>query len=188
MTDSLMTERAIHPFQRSPGVSHSGGFAFARRLDQTSRSEISNGTHRAPGPANSRQESHLSLAPAPVAEEPATSAPPTLDRLLIRKGRRMLLVRTDEIQLILAAGNYVRIITADASHLLRSPLAEMMPVLDPARFLRIHRSAIINTEFLESVETNPAGDYFLQMPQGQRLKCSRSYRGGLRLFLRGLAG
>ena len=166
-----MKNAAIHPFQ-----------APAARAISPALATIST-----TAPGNVRTTSPVAIRPylQPVATPTPVPEPHYLDRLLVRKARRILLVKTGDIQLIEASGNYVRIITEDASHLLRTPLSELATQLDPAHFLRVHRSAIINTEFLESVETNPAGDYFLRLPQGRRLKCSRSYRGDLRLFLQG---
>lgn len=173
-----MTDSAVHPFQCSPVHARSGATYTGR-------------ARAAPTSANG--VGAFSLAPTQNepevrsggAEEGSRDAPVYLSRLLVRKARRMLLVRTADIELIEAAGNYVRINTADAQHLLRTPLTELAASLDPKYFLRIHRSAIVNTDFLESVETNPAGDYFVRLPSGRRLKCSRSYRGDLRVFLRG---
>lgn len=114
------------------------------------------------------------------------AAPKVLDRLLVRKARRMVILRTRDIQWIEASGNYVKIVTAEGSHLLRSTISDLADQLDPACFLRVHRSAVINTEVLESVETNPAGDYFLRLPGDHRIKCSRTYRNDLRSFLASL--
>ena len=113
-------------------------------------------------------------------------APKVLERLLVRKARRMVILRTRDIQWIEASGNYVKIVTAEGSHLLRSTISDLAEQLDPVCFLRVHRSAVINTEVLESVETNPAGDYFLRLPGDQRIKCSRTYRNDLREFLASL--
>lgn len=170
-----MTDSAVHPFQRSPARAHSGA-TYAGRVRHT--------------PTIGSAIATLNLAPSndqgqDRGTESAGDGAVYLDRLLVRKARRMLLVRTADIELIEAAGNYVRINTADAQHLLRTPLTELAASLDPKHFLRIHRSAIVNTDFLESVETNPAGDYFVRLPNGRRLKCSRTYRGDLRLFLQG---
>ena len=114
------------------------------------------------------------------------ATPKILDRLLVRKARRMVILRTRDIQWIEASGNYVKIVTAEGSHLLRSTISDLADQLDPERFLRVHRSAVINTEVLESVETNPAGDYFLRLPGDHRIKCSRTYRNDLRSFLASL--
>lgn len=152
----------------------------------------------------SRRPRHPYLVPVPEPMRVDTEGPPSdtqisqarrerrrsdhrrngyLDRILVRKARRMVLVRTDEILLIRASGNYVEILTNEAKHLLRSPMSELAEQLDPDRFLRVHRSTIINTDCLEAVETNPAGDYFLRLEGDRRVKCSRSYRSDLRAFL-----
>lgn len=124
--------------------------------------------------------------PEPSSSPAREAAPKILERLLVRKARRMVILRTRDIQWIEAAGNYVKIVTADGSHLLRSTISDLADQLDPTVFLRVHRSAVINTEVLESVETNPAGDYFLRLPGDHRIKCSRTYRNDLRAFLASL--
>lgn len=195
-----MADSAIHPFQRSPTQGHTrasypkaveanplvGGPALALAMHRRATdATLHTGVSPTQRPAHPPQVAASMAGRATERTRGAETdgAPVYLERILIRKARRMLLVRTADIELIEAAGNYVRINTADAQHLLRSPLTELASSLDPAHFLRIHRSAIVNTDFLESVETNPAGDYFVRLPSGRRLKCSRSYRSDLRLFL-----
>src|SRR5688500_1451790 len=80
----------------------------------------------------------------------ARAAPPTgtpqAERLVVKSGGRVFFLRTDEIDWIEAAGNYVRLHLGTESHLFRETMNRMESRLDPGRFARIHRSRIVNTE------------------------------------------
>jgi two-component system LytT family response regulator len=67
-------------------------------------------------------------------------------RFAVRRRNRIVIVKAAEIDWIEAQGNYVRIHAADSAHLAREPLHAMLAVLDPAQFLQVHRSAIVNME------------------------------------------
>ncbi|MCI0675913.1 MAG: ABC transporter permease, partial [Phycisphaerales bacterium] len=68
------------------------------------------------------------------------------ERLVVREGGRIFFLRAEEIDWIEAAGNYVRLHAGKRAHLLRETLAGLEEQLDPARFARVHRSAIVNLD------------------------------------------
>lgn len=105
-------------------------------------------------------------------------------RLVVRDGSRITFVRTEEIDWIDAAGNYARLHAGKAVHLLREPLKVLEARLDPERFLRVHRSAIVNLERIVSVEPYFHGEYTLTLRDGTRLTSSRTHSGRLRTLLR----
>jgi two-component system, LytTR family, response regulator len=105
-------------------------------------------------------------------------------RLVVRDGSRVSFVRTEEIDWIDAAGNYARLHVGGATHLLREPLKVLEARLDPERFLRVHRSAIVNLERLTSVEPYFHGEYVLTLRDGTRLTSSRTHSARLRTLLR----
>ena len=72
--------------------------------------------------------------------------PQRLDRLVVKSGGRVFFLRTDEIDWIEAAGNYVRLHLGEESHLFRETMNNMEARLDAQRFVRIHRSRIVNTD------------------------------------------
>lgn len=101
---------------------------------------------------------------------------PWVDRLLVRQGDRHLLVKTSALQWIEAEDNYVRLHVEGTSHLLRQTLSGLLARLDPAQFRRIHRSAIVNLDFIREFQPWTGGDQLVVMRDGTRLTLSRTYR------------
>jgi two-component system LytT family response regulator len=99
------------------------------------------------------------------------------DRFLVRKshGRRVV-VKIADIEWIGAERNYVRLHTAGASHLMRDTVAHIEEQLDAKRFVRIHRSAIVNLEFVRELATDADGSLFVTMRSGQKLSVGDTYR------------
>jgi two-component system LytT family response regulator len=100
-------------------------------------------------------------------------------RLLVRSPGRILLVPVNSIDWIGAEGNYVCLHVGGATHLMRETMTGVEGQLDPARFVRIHRSTIVNLDRI--VEMKPAcrGEYELVLQNGDALKLSRTYRAEL---------
>lgn len=114
---------------------------------------------------------------------PANHAP--RERLALRSQRRIVLLDLDELDWIDASGNYVQLHTRKASHRLRATMAAVESRLDPRRFVRIHRSAIVNLDRVEELVQNPHGDYAVVLAGGTALPLGRSYRGKLSAALAG---
>ena len=110
-----------------------------------------------------------------------------LTRLAIRTGSRYHLVEVDEIDWIEGAGVYARLVVGAKAHLLRTPLAELERRLDPERFVRIHRSTIVNLDRVREARGHAHGEYVLGLRDGTRLKVSRTYSERIRTFLDGLS-
>ena len=110
-----------------------------------------------------------------------------LTRLAIRTGSRYHLVEVDEIDWIEGAGVYARLVVGETAHLLRTPLAELERRLDSARFVRIHRSTIVNLDRVREARGHAHGEYVLGLRDGTRLKVSRTYSDRIRAFLDGLS-
>ncbi len=98
------------------------------------------------------------------------------DRLVVKSGGRVFFVRTEDIDWIEAAGNYVRLHMKDQSHLFRETMNQMEARLDPQRFFRIHRSRIVNTERIKELQPWFNGEYVVVLHNGAQLRLSRSYR------------
>jgi two-component system LytT family response regulator len=118
--------------------------------------------------------------PAPAAPAPGS----WLDRLPVRIGAKIRLVPVEEIDYCEAEANYVRVYTGGQSYLVRETLAGMEAKLDPARFLRIHRSLIVQVARVESLEPLFHGDYLVRLRSGARLTSGRTYRARLHQALR----
>ena len=98
------------------------------------------------------------------------------DRFLVKTGERWLMVKCTEIQWIDAEGNYVRLHVDGATHMLRHTMAEVLARLDPAQFKRIHRSTIVNLDFVRDLQPWTGGDMTVFLRDGTRLTLSRTYR------------
>ncbi|MEW6210401.1 MAG: LytTR family DNA-binding domain-containing protein [Acidobacteriota bacterium] len=109
--------------------------------------------------------------------------PARIDRLVIKSGGRVFFIRTDEIDWIEAAGNYVRLHTATGEHLHRETMSNLEARLDPKKFMRIHRSVIVNCERIKELHPLFHGEYEVTLEDGTRLTLSRSYRDRLQEFL-----
>jgi two-component system LytT family response regulator len=106
---------------------------------------------------------------APVAE------PPPPERLLVKTGSRSTLLRPADIDYVQAAGNYVEIHAGPEVHLSRDTLARLERELDPRRFVRIHRSTIVNVERVRHLEPLFHGDHAVFLAGGARLTLSRDH-------------
>lgn len=108
---------------------------------------------------------------------------PYRDRLVIKAAGRVVLLETEDIDWVDAAGNYVRLNAGEENHLLRETMNRLEERLDPKRFLRIHRSTIVNIERIKELQQQFHGDYLVVLKTGQRLTLSRSYRDRLQEIL-----
>jgi two-component system LytT family response regulator len=105
-----------------------------------------------------------------------TAASPYLKRFVVRKGERYLLVRADDVHSIEAHGNYVKLHTDSGGYMLRMTMAEVERKLDPARFVRIHRSTVVNIDRIKEITPAWHGDFEVHLADGQRLRLSRNFR------------
>jgi two-component system LytT family response regulator len=104
-------------------------------------------------------------------------------RFLIRNGHRMYFVLASDIDWADAAGNYVRLHAQGRAHLHRDTMKALETRLDPRRFVRIHRSAIVNIDRIAQIEPYVHGEYVVTMRDGTRLTSSRAHSAGLRTLL-----
>ena len=95
---------------------------------------------------------------------------------MVKSGGRVFFLRTDEIDWIEAAGNYVRLHLGNESHLFRETMNRMESRLDTRRFVRIHRSRIVNTERVKELQPWFNGEHVVVLQNGTRLTLSRGYR------------
>lgn len=101
--------------------------------------------------------------------------PDFLTRLMVKKDERITIVNTDEIQFIKSQGKYAEIHTKDHCHLIRKSLQSLQDQLDTKIFFRIHRSSIVNINFIKELQTWFHGDYNVILKDGTELKLSRRY-------------
>lgn len=97
-------------------------------------------------------------------------------RIVFKSRGRILFLPVSEIRWIAAEENYVRICTETDTHLLRETMAHLEERLDPQMFLRVHRSSIVNLQYVKEVRTENNGDFSVVLLNGQKVAMSRSYR------------
>ena len=105
-------------------------------------------------------------------------------RLVIRDAQGMYFVAVADVDRVEADGNYVALITGGRRHLVRESLQLVTSRLDPAEFVRVHRSHVVRIERIRRLEPCGHGEYELTLTDGTRLTSSRSYRDELRRLLR----
>ena len=109
------------------------------------------------------------------------------DRLVVKTGGRVLLLRVEEIDWVDASGNYVNLHVGGETHRMRETMAGIESRLDPARFLRIHRCTIVNIERVRELQPQAGsafrGEYALVLRDGTKLSLSRSHRDQLNRIL-----
>lgn len=108
-----------------------------------------------------------------------------LTRFMIRSGGRVFFIKASDVDWITAENYYINLHVGGKSHLLRISMNEIEEQLDPHRFLRIHRSTIVNFDSIKELHQNPNGDYVVVLKNGMELKLSRSRRGRIDELLRG---
>ncbi len=107
------------------------------------------------------------------------AARPVTERLLVENDGRSFFVRTADVDWIEAARNYVRLHSGDRVHTVRTTLAALEARLDPERFRRISRSALVNLDRIREVQPWFHGDAIVILECGARVTLSRRYRRNL---------
>jgi two-component system LytT family response regulator len=105
-------------------------------------------------------------------------------RFVIRTPKGHYFVSASDIEAAVADGNYVTLHAAGRAHLLRETMKGLEERLDPERFIRIHRSAIVNVDFISRIEPQGHAEYVVVTRGGLRVESSRAYADRLRLLLR----
>ena len=111
---------------------------------------------------------------APVAAQPQKS--PYLDRIVVRSRSRILFLDVSEVTWLEAFGNYVRFHTPADVYTVRGTLTSFEKELDPTRFVRIHRSMIVNRDVIRELHSSRTGDFTLVTAGGEQLTLSRNFR------------
>jgi two-component system, LytTR family, response regulator len=106
----------------------------------------------------------------------ARPRPAPLERLLVPVGEKQVVLDVARIDWLEAEQNYVRLHVGAASHLVRATLAGLEERLDPARFIRIHRSRIVNADRVREIHPWSHGDQLVVLQDGTELLMSRRYR------------
>jgi len=136
------------------------------------------------------------LAPThfpPIPGEPATRLMEALPRLqalakrvsprvAIKVKGRILFINLGDVVSVKAEGNYVLLQRDSTSHLLRESISAVAEKLQPYGFIRIHRSMLVNTTFVEEIKPYPTGEYGLRLKGRQEYRVTRTYKQNLKLL------
>ena len=97
-------------------------------------------------------------------------------QLLFKTENSIEVVKADDIGWVEACANYVKVCLHDNVFIARQTLTMLQSQLDPSKFVRIHRSHIVNMGMVKKVTPLARGDCNLLLNDGTRLRLSRSYR------------
>jgi two-component system LytT family response regulator len=105
------------------------------------------------------------------------------NRLLLRSGGKVIFVEPHTVDWIEASDNYVVFHAGAESHVVRMTMKNLEMTLDPALFVRIHRSLIVNIDRVRELRPLPHGDYSVLLQNGAQLTLTRSYRDRVQKLL-----
>lgn len=131
--------------------------------------------------AYTRARDRISRPPEP--EAPAVEEGQHPDRLAVKREGSVYFVKIADVDWVEAASNYVRLHTGRETHLLRESMTGIGARLDPRRFLRIHRTAIVNVDRIRELQPWFSGEYIVILQDGTKLKVSRGYREAVTRWL-----
>jgi two-component system, LytTR family, response regulator len=107
----------------------------------------------------------------------ATAARPAgrpLDRIAVRDGAQVHVIPVEQVDLLEAQDDYVAVHEGGRTHLKHQPLAELAEALDPARFVRVHRSYVVNVERIARIELLAKDSRVVVLRDGRQIPVSRS--------------
>jgi DNA-binding LytR/AlgR family response regulator len=99
----------------------------------------------------------------------------------VRARDRIVILATGELLRIDAEGNYVRLWTAERSWLHKDTLSALTAKLDPAEFLRVHRSHTVRMPAVRELLPRVHGEYRIRLADGSELTSGRAYRNAIRV-------
>ncbi len=117
-------------------------------------------------------------------QKPEVPKPAENDRIMIKSSGEILFLKADEIDYIQADGDYMKFHVAGRNHLMRETMARLEARLDPKRFIRIHRSTMVNIDRMRKLSPSFAGEYAVVLYDGTKLKLSRGYHERIATLLK----
>jgi two-component system, LytTR family, response regulator len=129
--------------------------------------------HLANRQASSAARGLIHLLAAQQSAPAASSSPKHLTRLTIKTDEKMVVVKAADIDSIESAGNYVAVNAGKESHILRETLNALEKQLDPEKFLRVSRSAIVNLDRVKELQPMFKGEHIIVLQNGKRLAMTR---------------
>lgn len=105
------------------------------------------------------------------------------NKLVFKSSGRIVFLSVNDIDWISAAANYVNLNVGATHYLLREGIGEVCEKLDASRFVRIHRSTIVNVGKIRELQPVNSGEYIVILADGKQLSCGRAYRAGLQRLI-----
>jgi two-component system LytT family response regulator len=105
---------------------------------------------------------------------------PQFPRIAIKSKGRILIINPGDVVAVQAEGNYVLLQRESGSYLLRESISELAEKLKPYGFIRIHRSVLVNTSFVEEIKPYLTGEYGLRIKGGREYTVTRKYKKNLK--------
>ena len=106
-----------------------------------------------------------------------------IERLLVKESGKMILIKTKEVDWIEAAGNYVKLHIGKSAYMLRETMKRLENKLNPEKFVRIHRSTLVNIDRIIELHPLFSGDYSVILNDKTELPMSRNYQKSLRKLI-----
>ena len=119
--------------------------------------------------------------------EQQRSARRFLQRLAVEENEKIVLLRLDDIRWMQSSGNHIRLHMGKTSHLIRQSMKNLQALIDPNRFLRVHRNAIVNLDHVEEFHLPPNGNMFVKLNGGLCLPLRKANRALLRKLLKNIS-
>ena len=151
-------------------------------LKPVNRRRFTNAIDRVVGIIRSETQERGSASLARLVESLQTERA-ALDRIAVKVRGRVTFLKVDDIDWIEAADDHVRIHAGKTTHLHRSTLTHLEARLPESRFLRIHRSTLVNVERIREIQPWFQGDWVVMLTNGTQLHSGKSYRGKVREFI-----
>lgn len=148
--------------------------AFRRARDMVELREVGRMTRRLVELVRRRDED-----PAAAQSGEAPAQVQYVERIAVEMRGQVRVVPVEKIDYIKADGPYAELHVADKSYVIRERMQSLEERLDPNHFFRIHRSAIVRLDTIETLLRNPGGDYAVRLRDGTRLSVSRGRREDL---------
>jgi two-component system LytT family response regulator len=153
-------------------------------LKPFSRARLADAVDRAREALRSRGRGSLEERLAALVAGVGAGSPQHPERFAVKTGNEYHFVKSAEVEWVEAADNYVSLHVGRRTYLLRDTMSSMETKLDPARFVRIRASAIVNLDFVEAVQPWSGTEFQFVLRSGSRLLSSRRYRERIRSLIR----
>ena len=122
------------------------------------------------------QESRGGVGASPARRDRRAGSPSYIERIPVESRGKVRFIPVSDIDYIIASGPYAELIVGERKHLIREAMQNLEDRLDPSRFFRVHRSAIVQLDRVDALLKSPSGDCEAQLKSGAKIRVARSRR------------